>query len=87
MLKVVTTPERENQTRVVMIQDEQEQIVAVMNVRSKGWEAAAQTALVFVEAESNKQKLEEALVLIRGLRIELNERRTRALLQVLGGGA
>jgi hypothetical protein len=85
MLKVVTTPERENQTRVVMIQDEKEQIVAVMNVRPNGWEAAAQTALVFVEAESNKQKLDEALVLIRGLRIELAERRTRALLQVLGG--
>ena len=87
MLKVVTTPERENQTRVVMIQDEREQIVAVMNVRSKGWEAAAKTALVFVEAESAKQKLDEAYELIRSMRAELAEHRTRALVRSFGGAA
>ena len=87
MLKVVTTPERENQTRVVMIQDEKEQIVAVMNVRSKGWEAAAKVALTFVEAESNKQRLDDALVLIASMRSELAEHRTRALLRALGGAA
>jgi hypothetical protein len=87
MLKVVTTPERENQTRVVMIQDEKEQIVAVMNVRSNGFEAAVVAALEFIDSESNAAKLDKAHKLIRSLRAELAEHRTRALLRALGGAA
>lgn len=75
MLTVVVSPENEQRMRGVLIQDEEKRIVAVMNTRSQGWQQAVETAMVFVESEVNKTKLEEMLETIRALRLELAARK------------
>lgn len=77
MLTIVISPE--NAVRNVMIQDEDNQVVAVMNVRTQGADKAIERAMSFVEAASNAAALSEAQETIKALLLLLKERGVRAL--------
>jgi hypothetical protein len=87
MLTVVVSPEREQVSRSVLIQDEDRQIVAVMNTRLGGTERAVKLALDFAEAAANKTRLDEALATIRALRLGACELSDAALHSAGASGA
>ena len=71
MYTVTIKPELEGALRSVLIEDADHNIVAVMNTRLPGGTTKAQElALAFIEAATNKAKLDEALETIRALRVQ-----------------